>query len=412
MHPTISDRVSAASGGSDFRKTAPAECGARLSATNPAGTIPPMGKTPTRTGKSKLPKLIEQYYADLKDLAHQHVMYEMGTRPAFHILLMAAGKEHGWTLIAEQEKKVNGKTIRPDGTFKDAMNLVRGFWEAKDTDDDLEAEIEQKRKAGYPLTNIIFEDNATAILYQDGQRILAADMKDPARLQDLITQFFRHIEPEIEEFEHAVDEFKERVPDLAEGLKKKIDESHRTNPAFKKAFADFFELCRTSLNPNLSQPAVDEMLIQHILTERLIREIFDNPEFVRRNVIAAEVEKVMLAMTSQSFDRNTYLKELDRFYVAIERAARTMTDFSDKQHFLNTVYERFFQGHSVNLADTMRIVHTTLPCAPLMCPSRFVRIAAACGTSRPAALHFGLPPPRRLDFANSAQATSASDAAA
>ncbi len=61
------------------------------------------------------------------------------------------------------------------------------------------------------------------------------------------------------------------------------------------------------------------MLIQHILTERLIREIFDNPEFRDRNVIAAEVEKVMQAMTSQSFDRNTYLKELDRFYVAIEK---------------------------------------------------------------------------------------------
>ena len=29
-----------------------------------------------------------------------------------------------------------------------------------------------------------------------------------------------------------------------------------------------------------------------------------------------------------------------------------MTDFTDKQHFLNTVYERFFQGYSVKLADT------------------------------------------------------------
>lgn len=111
------------------------------------------------------------------------------------------------------------------------------------------------------------------------------------------------------------------------------------------------------------------MLIQHILTERLIREIFDNPEFVRRNVIAAEVEKVMLAMTSQSFDRNTYLKELDRFYVAIEHAARTMTDFSDKQHFLNTVYERFFQGYSVKLADTMGIVYTPQEIVDFMCAS-------------------------------------------
>jgi len=194
-------------------------------------------------------------------------------------------------------------------------------------------------------------------------------MKAPDKLAELVLQFFRYVEPEIEEFEQAVDEFKERVPDLAEGLQKKIEQAHRTNPAFKRAFGDFFDLCRSSLNPNLSQAAVDEMLIQHILTERLIREIFDNPEFVRRNVIAAEVEKVMLAMTSQSFDRNTYLRELDRFYVAIEHAARTMTDFSDKQHFLNTVYERFFQGYSVKLADTMGIVYTPQEIVDFMCAS-------------------------------------------
>jgi len=91
-----------------------------------------------------LPKLIEKYYADLADLARQNVLFEMGLRQPFHALLAAAGKEHGWTLIAEQEKKVNGKTIRPDGTFKDEMNLVRGFWEAKDTADKLDAEIEKK----------------------------------------------------------------------------------------------------------------------------------------------------------------------------------------------------------------------------------------------------------------------------
>ncbi len=83
--------------------------------------------------KSKLPRLIEQYYADLQDLAFQNVLYEQGTRPAFFALLAAAGKEHNWTLIAEHQKKVNGRTVIPDGTFKDQMNLVRGYWEAKDT---------------------------------------------------------------------------------------------------------------------------------------------------------------------------------------------------------------------------------------------------------------------------------------
>jgi len=327
-----------------------------------------MTAKPARS-KSKLPKLITQYYADLAELAHQNVMYEMGTRTAFHNLLAGAGRELHWTLIPELERKANGKTIRPDGTFKDAMNLVRGYWEAKDPGDKLDAEIAKKRKASYPLGNTIFEDNLTAVLFQNGSEVMRVDMKDPGKLEDLVVQFFRHVEPQIEEFEHAVDEFKEKVPDLAEGLKEKIEEAHLENPAFRRAFADFFELCRDSLNPNLSQAAVDEMLIQHILTERLIREIFDNPEFVRRNVIAAEVEKVMLAMTSTSFDRNTYLKELDRFYIAIEVAARTMTDWSDKQYFLNTVYERFFQGYSVKLADTMGIVYTPQEIVNFMCAS-------------------------------------------
>src|SRR5687768_2983132 len=101
-----------------------------------------------RGGRTGLPKLIEKYYADLRELAHQNVMYEMGTRPAFHALLAAAGREQG--LIAEHEKKVDGRTIHPDGTFKDQMNLVRGYWEAKDTGDKLDVEIEKKRKAGYP----------------------------------------------------------------------------------------------------------------------------------------------------------------------------------------------------------------------------------------------------------------------
>src|SRR5688500_17333548 len=113
--------------------------------------MPPSSEPKRRAKKSSLPKLIEKYYADLADFTRQNVLFEMGTRHAFHRLMADAGKEHRWTLIAEQEKKVGGTTIRPDGTFKDDLFLVRGYWEAKDTSDKLDAEIEKKRKAGYPL---------------------------------------------------------------------------------------------------------------------------------------------------------------------------------------------------------------------------------------------------------------------
>jgi len=65
----------------------------------------------------------------------------------------------------------------------------------------------------------------------------------------------------------------------------------------------------------------------------------------------------------------TCFRDLDRFYVAIEHAARTMTDWSDKQYFLNTVYERFFRAYSVKLADTMGIVYTPQEIVDFMCAS-------------------------------------------
>ncbi len=85
------------------------------------------------------------------------------------------------------------------------------------------------------------------------------------------------------------------------------------------------------------------------------------PEFTHRNVIAAEVENVIAALVSKSFSRAEFLKSLDKFYKAIELAADTIDEFSDKQHFLNTVYERFFQGYSVKVAGTPGIVYMPQP---------------------------------------------------
>jgi predicted helicase len=129
------------------------------------------------------------------------------------------------------------------------------------------------------------------------------------------------------------------------------------------------ELCRNALNPNISIAAVDEMLVQHLLTERLFERIFSNQDFVRRNVIAAEIETVVDALVSQTFSRDEFLRSLDPFYKAIESAARTLDDFTEKQHFLNTVYERFFQGYSVKVADTHGIIYTPQEVAGFMCAS-------------------------------------------
>ena len=156
------------------------------------------------------------------------------------------------------------------------------------------------------------------------------------------------------------------MPALGNSLAALIQKERDTNAHFTTAFEGFYEKCRQSINPNLSEAAVEEMLIQHLLTERIFRTVFSNPDFTDRNVIAREIETVIKALTEQAFSRDDFLRSLDRFYLAIERAAATINDFSQKQSFLNTVYEQFFQGFSVEVADTHGVVYTPQPIVDFM----------------------------------------------
>ena len=99
---------------------------------------------------------------------------------AFQTLLDQVGRQFGWTLIPQLTDTVAGRTIRPDGTFRDDYYITRGYWEAKDTHDNLETEIQRKIAKGYPLSNTIFEDTRQGYLYQDGQLAMKAELDGTA----------------------------------------------------------------------------------------------------------------------------------------------------------------------------------------------------------------------------------------
>ncbi|MGO9126372.1 MAG: type ISP restriction/modification enzyme [Terriglobales bacterium] len=253
-----------------------------------------------------------------------------------------------------------------DGALLDLYHLPHGYWEAKDEKDDLAKEVQLKLDKGYPSDNTIFQAPERAILYQGGTRVYDENISRPEALVSVVNQFFDYKAPHIEEWQHAVDEFSERVPELSSAVEKLIKEERLKSPAFARAFADFYALCQQAINPNLSEDAVERMLVQHLLTERIFRKIFNNPDFSKRNVVAAEIEKVITELTRRAFNRDEFLKRLEPFYHAIEVNADNATEYSEKQHFLNTVYERFFQGYSPKEADTHGIVYTPQPIVNFM----------------------------------------------
>ena len=206
-----------------------------------------------------------------------------------------------------------------------------------------------------------------AVLYQDRGEAGEFSLGEPLKVADLMNRFFSHDESDEREFHRAMDEFKSRIPDLAQSLSSHIEEAHQKNRKFRDAFAVFMTVCRASLNPELSTAHVDEMLIQHLLTERLMRNLFQNSEFTQRNVIAAQVQNVIEALASGSFSTAEFLKKLDPYYTAIERAGANLSHFTEKQDFLNGVYEQFFQRFSPDVADTHGIVYTPREIVDYMC---------------------------------------------
>ena len=315
-------------------------------------------------------KAIRDYYATLQQYEQQGIKHEGAVSSPFDTLLHACAKQINATFVPQHAMHTaSGNRIVIDGVVRHEHGFPFAYWEAKDIDDNLAKAIQEKRDAGYPLDNTLFQTPERAILYQNGAEVLDIHITEPANLIAALQYLFAYVPPALDNWHTAVSDFREHVPDLANKLKELIEQRHETDPAFKKAFSNFYETCRTAINPELSQDAVEEMLIQHILTERIFRTVFNNSAFTRRNIIAREIENVVDALIRQAFSREEFLKPLDRFYVAIEQAATLCKDFSEKQHFLNTFYEKFFQGFSEDVADTHGIVYTPQPIVDFMVKS-------------------------------------------
>ena len=312
-------------------------------------------------------KAVRDYYATLQQYDKHNIIHEGAVSSPFDTLLQACARQVNATLVPQYSMRApKGNRIVIDGVVLDEYGLPFAYWEAKDIDDNILKAVEEKQDAGYPLDNILFQTPQRAILYQNGRLELDLDITEPVGLIAALQYLFSYTAPALNNWQTAVSDFREHVPDLASVLKALIEERHETDPAFKKAFADFYDTCRTSINPELSQNAVEEMLTQHILTERIFRTVFNNSAFTRRNIVAREIENVVDTLIRESFSREEFLKRLDRFYIAIEQAATLCRDFSQKQHFLNTFYEKFFQGFSEDVADTHGIVYTPQPIVDFM----------------------------------------------
>ena len=160
---------------------------------------------------------IEAYYAKLDELIQFGGSdNEQSIRPAFLNCLSAYCQDQREKLVLVPELQAQNGTI-PDGTIKDSMRLDRGYWEAKDTHDNLDQEIQRKFNRGYPRDNIIFEDSKTSVLIQNQEEAMRVDMRNPSQLHRLIRAFLSFVRPEVAEFRKALKQFKDDPSQYSRG---------------------------------------------------------------------------------------------------------------------------------------------------------------------------------------------------
>ncbi|MEI7537378.1 MAG: type ISP restriction/modification enzyme [Comamonadaceae bacterium] len=279
-------------------------------------------------------------------------------REAFKDLLKNWGRQQDLIFLAEYPLKTATKSnINVDGALLHELRMPLGYWEAKDAADDLDDEISKKFRRGYPQDNIIFSDDAIAVLWQNKNEVLRCDMTDTQALAKLLKLFFGFERPEIAGFRAAVEQFKTDLPAVLLALRQMIEREHERNPGFRAAEEKFLLHAQEAINPGLAEADVREMLIQHILTEEIFAKVFDDSDFHQHNNVARELYALEAEFFTGSLKKDT-LKGLETYYAAIRAAAAQISSHSEKQTFLKVIYENFYKVYNAKAADRLGVVYT------------------------------------------------------
>ena len=300
---------------------------------------------------------IDRYYGELSQLIEFGGLdNEENIRSAFQNCLAAYCAEHSERLVLVPELRSDSSN-KPDGTIRDSLRMTRGLWEAKDTHDNLDREIQNKLSQGYSSDNILFEDSRTAVLFQDQQEVMRTDMTDPAALHELIRKFLDYELPEIKEFREARHQFQTDLPAVLERLRETVVEAEAANSGYQEAARIFLELCHQSISPEVSNDHVREMLIQHILTKDIFLRVFDEDQFHRENNVARQLDALEHTFFTGDVRRQA-IERLRSYYGAIGRAADDIAGYGEKQQFIKGVYEDFYQAYNPGAADRLGVVYT------------------------------------------------------
>ncbi len=151
------------------------------------------------------------------------------------------------------------------------------------------------------------------------------------------------------EYKEAFAKFENNLGTIIEKTKTMIDKAIVDNEKYQIEAEKFLKICQQIINKNMKLKAVKDMLIQHILTYRIFKMVYDDQDFHSINNVAKSLEKLKELL-------NLSDKKIN--YDMIELVAESIVDSDQKQEFLKKLYETFYKKYDPATADRDGIVYT------------------------------------------------------
>ena len=136
------------------------------------------------------------------------------------------------------------------------------------------------------------------------------------------------------------------------------------DPSSQKALDSFMKELKATLNGELTQDAVIEMLGQHVVIKPVLEAIFDDYPFAEENPISKAMTEMLEKLDTSGMKRCTAL--LANFYRDVRRRMANAKENETRQTIIKDLFDKFFKTAFPKMRDKLGIVYTPVEIVDFM----------------------------------------------
>ncbi|MCD8296927.1 MAG: DEAD/DEAH box helicase family protein [Prevotella sp.] len=156
------------------------------------------------------------------------------------------------------------------------------------------------------------------------------------------------------------DNWAKEVGQIAQKFIERIGKLVVEDDVVRQHFDSFVTELQKTINSSIDSNQCIEMLAQHLITKPVFEALFQNYQFVKKNVVSSSMQSMIKVLEDEGFKMDTEI--LDKFYDSVRMNVGNIDNLQGKQTIIKNLYEKFFKGAFPKTVEQLGIVYTPVEC--------------------------------------------------